>query len=200
MTSGVGNAEAVRERTHDTSMYLTDPAVEGRRDVILQPLGRRSRLITVGEVAVGDQTEFEEAYREHAVALTRMAWLLTGSREKAEDAVHEVFLRYLGVDPPPNNPWSYLRRMLINQLIDEGRKATTAARFPVDRILVFNDPELDQTWEAVCELPEGPRRALVLRYYADLPLAEIAEVMGVPMGTVKSWIHRGLARLRESGS
>jgi RNA polymerase sigma factor (sigma-70 family) len=166
----------------------------------LQPLVWPPRLSTVGEVAVGDQMGFEAAYRDHSLALIRMAWLLTGSREKAEDAVHEVFLRYLRVDPPPNSPWSYLRRMLINQLIDEGRRATTAARFRVDRVLVFDDPELDETWEAVCGLPEGPRRALVLRYYADLPLADIAEVMGVPMGTVKSWIHRGLERLREASS
>ena len=171
-----------------------------RRSNCLQPLGHRPRLTTVGEVAVGDEMGSEAAYREHSLALTRMAWLLTGSREKAEDAVHEVFLRYLRVDPPPIAPWSYLRRMLINQLIDDGRRASTEARFRVDRVLVFNDPELDETWDAVCGLPEGPRRALVLRYYADLPLAEIAEVMGVPMGTVKSWIHRGLERLRVAGS
>lgn len=180
---------------------MWSPPVELRDDgTELQPLGHGIRLITVGEVAVGDQVQFEAAYREHSLALIRMAWLLTGSREKAEDAVHEVFLRYLRVDPPPNSPWSYLRRMLINQVIDDGRRAATASRFRVDRVLVFNDPELDETWEAVCGLPEGPRRALVLRYYGDLPLAEIAEVMGVPMGTVKSWIHRGLDRLREAGS
>jgi RNA polymerase sigma factor (sigma-70 family) len=154
----------------------------------------------VGEVAIGDETSFEAAYREHALALTRLAWLLTGSRERAEDAVHEVFLRYLRVDPRPDRPWPYLRRMLINQVIDEGRKVATEVRFRTDQALVFHDPELDETWEAVCGLPEGPRRALVLRYYADLPLAEIAEAMGVPMGTVKSWIHRGLERLREIAS
>jgi RNA polymerase sigma factor (sigma-70 family) len=152
----------------------------------------------VSDVAIGDQTAFEAAYREHSLALTRLAWLLTGSREKAEDAVHEVFLRYLRVDPRPNVPWSYLRRMVINQVIDDGRKADTETRFRSDQVLAFHDPELDETWEAICLLPEGPRRALVLRYYADLPLAEIAEVMGVPMGTVKSWIHRGLERLREA--
>jgi RNA polymerase sigma factor (sigma-70 family) len=154
----------------------------------------------VGEVAVGDQTAFEAAYREHRLALTRLAWLLTGSRERAEDAVHEVFLRYLRVDPPPHSSWSYLRRMLMNQVIDDGRKAANESRFRPDQVLAFHDPELDQTWEAVCSLPDGPRRALVLRYYADLPLTEIAEVMGVPMGTVKSWIHRGLERLRQVSS
>jgi len=163
----------------------------------VQRFGHAPRLSTVGEVAVGDETRIEAAYREHALALTRLAWLLTGSRERAEDAVHEVFLRYLAVDPPPDSPWSYLRRMLINQVIDDGRKAATELRFRADQALVFHDPELDETWDAVCGLPQGPRRALVLRYYADLPLAEIADILGVPTGTVKSWIHRGLERLRK---
>jgi RNA polymerase sigma factor (sigma-70 family) len=163
-------------------------------------LGGLSRAITVGEVAVGDRTAFEAAYRAHRLALTRLAWLLTGSRERAEDAVHEVFFRYLQADPPPNSPWSYLRRMLTNQVIDDGRKAANESRFQPDRVLAFHDPELDETWEAVRDLPNGPRRALILRYYADLPLTEIVEVMGVPMGTVKSWIHRGLERLREVSS
>ena len=148
-------------------------------------------------MALGDQTAFAAAYREHLLALTRLAWLLTGSPEKAEDTVHEVFLRYLRVDPPPDSPWSYLRRMVVNQVIDESRKSATEARFRPNQDLAFEDPALDETWDALNRLPEDQRRALVLRYYADLPLAEIAEVMGVPMGTIKSWIHRGLERLRE---
>ncbi len=151
----------------------------------------------MGEVALGDKTVFENAYRKHSLALTRLAWLLSGSREKAEDAVHEVFLRYLRVDPPPDSPWSYLRRMVVNQVIDESRKSATEARFRPDQDLALEDPALDETWDILNRLPEDQRRVLVLRYYADLPLSEIAEVMGAPMGTIKSWIHRGLARLRE---
>ena len=166
----------------------------------MQPLGLPTRLITVGEVALGDKSALEEAYRQHSLALTRLGWLLTGSREKAEDAVHEVFVRYFQVDPPPDSPWSYLRRMVVNQVIDQSRKAATEARFRPDQALVFHDPEMVDIWEAVGNLPEDQRRALVLRYYADLPLAEIADMMGVPMGTVKSWIHRGLERLREVSS
>ena len=168
------------------------------RSKILQPLGSPVRLITVGEVALGDQTAFEAAYREHSLALTRLAWLLTGSREKAEDAVHEVFVRYLRVDPPPDSPWSYLRRMVVNQVIDEGRRSAMEARFRPDQDLAFRDPAQDETWDALGHLPEDQRRALILRYYADLSLSEIAEVMGAPMGTIKSWIHRGLEDLREA--
>ena len=159
-----------------------------------------ARLITVEGVALDDQTAIEGAYRDHSLALTRLAWLLTGSREKAEDAVHEVFVRYLRVDPPPDRPWSYLRRMVINRVIDESRRSATEARFRPDQELALEDPAMDETWDALNRLPEDQRRALILRYYADLPLTEIADVMGAPVGTVKSWIHRGLGRLRETGS
>ena len=151
----------------------------------------------MGRVAVDNDAAFEAAYREHAVALVRLAWLMTGSRESAEDTVHDVFLRYQHVDPPPQAPWSYLRRMVINQIIDDHRKTATEVRHRPEPAVSFDDPELDETWDAVCSLPDQQRRALILRYYADLPLAEIAEVMGVPLGTVKSSIHRGLERLRE---
>ena len=52
-------------------------------------------------------------------------------------------------------------------------------------------------WEAVQGLPGRQRAAIVLRYYLDLPEAEVARLLGVPLGTVKSWTHRGLARLRD---
>jgi RNA polymerase sigma factor (sigma-70 family) len=56
-------------------------------------------------------------------------------------------------------------------------------------------------WSAVRRLPAGQRAVLVLRYHEDLPEAEVARLLGLPLGTVKSLAHRGLARLRgELGS
>jgi RNA polymerase sigma factor (sigma-70 family) len=52
-------------------------------------------------------------------------------------------------------------------------------------------------WQALRQLPSRQREAIVLRYYLDLPEAEVARLLGVPPGTVKSWTHRGLARLRD---
>jgi RNA polymerase sigma factor (sigma-70 family) len=52
-------------------------------------------------------------------------------------------------------------------------------------------------WQALQHLPPRQRAAIVLRYYLDLPEAEVARLLGVPAGTVKSWTHRGLARLRD---
>jgi DNA-directed RNA polymerase specialized sigma24 family protein len=59
------------------------------------------------------------------------------------------------------------------------------------------DPVVDETWAAVCRLPERQRAALALRFYEDLPLAEIAGILDCRLGTVKSSIHRGLATLRD---
>ena len=52
-------------------------------------------------------------------------------------------------------------------------------------------------WSELRRLPAGQRSAIVLRYYLDLPEAQVAQLLGAPQGTVKSWTHRGLARLRE---
>jgi DNA-directed RNA polymerase specialized sigma24 family protein len=52
-------------------------------------------------------------------------------------------------------------------------------------------------WQALRRLPARQRAAIVLRYYLDLPEVEVARQLGVPVGTVKSLVHRGLARLRQ---
>jgi RNA polymerase sigma factor (sigma-70 family) len=58
-------------------------------------------------------------------------------------------------------------------------------------------PDVDETWTALAGIPERRRVALVLRFYEDLSIAEIAEVMDCRAGTVTSLIHRGLASMRE---
>jgi RNA polymerase sigma factor (sigma-70 family) len=72
------------------------------------------------------------------------------------------------------------------------RKHARAEREPVSL-----PPELDEMWDALATLSERQRVALVCRFYEDLPISEIAEVLGCRPGTVKSLIHRGLASLRE---
>jgi RNA polymerase sigma factor (sigma-70 family) len=62
--------------------------------------------------------------------------------------------------------------------------------------VVVGIPEIDETWAAVSRLPYRQRAVLILRYYADLPESEIADVLGCRVGTVKSAHHRALERLR----
>ncbi len=59
------------------------------------------------------------------------------------------------------------------------------------------NPEIDETWGAVAELPPRERAVIVLRYWLDLSEADIAASLGWPNGTVKSTLHRALRRLRE---
>jgi RNA polymerase sigma factor (sigma-70 family) len=54
----------------------------------------------------------------------------------------------------------------------------------------------DELWDALATLPERQRTAIVLRYYADLPDADIAEALGCRPATVRTSLHRGLAALR----
>jgi RNA polymerase sigma factor (sigma-70 family) len=58
-------------------------------------------------------------------------------------------------------------------------------------------PDVDETWSALAKIPERRRVALVLRFYEDLPVAEIAALMDCRTGTVTSLIHRGLESMRE---
>jgi RNA polymerase sigma factor (sigma-70 family) len=62
--------------------------------------------------------------------------------------------------------------------------------------LVLEDLALDELWGHICELPFRQRAVLALRFYNDLPEAEIAAVLDCPLGTVKSTLHRGLKELR----
>lgn len=58
-------------------------------------------------------------------------------------------------------------------------------------------PAIDETWRMVQRLPMAQRHVLVLRYYEDLSLAEIADLLDQPLGTVKSTLHRAGTRLKE---
>ncbi len=63
--------------------------------------------------------------------------------------------------------------------------------------MIVREPEIDETWDALNRLPFRQRAVLALAYYADLPEAEIAELLGCRLGTVKSARHRALRALKK---
>lgn len=143
------------------------------------------------------QDSFEDLYRQQWAPLTRLAWLLTGSREVGEDVVQDAFIKVEPIWRSLDVPDQYLRRMVVNGCRDHHRHRKVRDRLrPFKAVPVWN-PEVDETWAAVAALPDQQRHAIVLRYYADQRVDDIAEVLGCPAGTVKSLIHRGLARIRE---
>jgi RNA polymerase sigma factor (sigma-70 family) len=99
-------------------------------------------------------------------------------------------------------PASYARKVLVNRHRSLLRRAVVEARHALtSRPQESQEPGFGGDdlvlWQALQQLPGRQRTAIVLRYYLDLPEAEVARLLGVPPGTVKSWTHRGLARLRD---
>lgn len=144
---------------------------------------------------------FEAAYRRLRPGMVRLAHLLTGSPDLAEDAVHDAFMacshRWASLD----NPDAYVTRAVTNHALSalrrgrrERDKADRLGRLPA---VSAGIPELDETWDALRRLPDRQRAAIVLRFYEDLPEAEIARALGCRPGTVKSLIHRGLATVKK---
>jgi RNA polymerase sigma-70 factor (sigma-E family) len=151
---------------------------------------------------------YEEFADSRLAALLRYALMLTGDPHTAQDLVQETMVRVqlnwrrvARADSPEN----YVRRMLTNQYVDWRRGSwlrrvrlrpepdpTVAA--PRDHAQYSADR--DQVWSWLERLPPRQRAALVLRFYEDLPDAEIAEVLGCAVGTVRASISRGLATLR----
>ena len=145
---------------------------------------------------------FEVLYQRHWTPLVRLAFLMTGSRELAEDVVQDAFVglqrAWSTVDLPP----AYLRRSVVNGVRGQMRRQSTAERrFPLSVVEDVDadteDPEDDRLWRLLGRLPDRQRHALVLRYYQDLAIEDVARLLDCPLGTAKSLIHRGLSRLQE---
>jgi RNA polymerase sigma factor (sigma-70 family) len=170
----------------------------------VQPFDGIARLTSVHRETApclkGDSTsqrrDLETLYRAHWSRLVRIAWLTVASRDEAEDIVQSAFLRFDQATAQIDDPFAYLRRIVVNLAIDEHRRIAVARRYrPTPALSVLN-PETEEVWASVQTLPVRQRQALVLRFHADLTFEQIAEDMGCPVGTVKSLVHRGLATLR----
>lgn len=145
----------------------------------------------------------EAAYRTHRLALLRLAHLVGASRELAEDVVQTAFAEAHTRWDLVEEPLPYLRRAVVNRVKDDQRRwfrrrdrapALTGTGTPE----VVLPPDVDETWGVIATLPWAQRAVVVLHYYEDLPLAEIAELLRRPASTVRSDHRRALDRLRKA--
>lgn len=153
----------------------------------------------------GEDPDFLEFFAAEFWPLRRVGFLLTGSWDQAEELAQEAMARTYAVWPRVRRyqrPAAYARKVLVNRHRSVLRRAVVEARHlvtspPQDR----HEPDFGGDdlvlWQALQQLSSRQRAGVVLRYYLDLPEAEVARLLGVPVGTVKSWTHRGLARLRD---
>ena len=141
---------------------------------------------------------FEEAYRDHRLALLRLAYLMSGSHDVSEDAVQSVFTSAHDRWDQIENPLPYLKRAVVNVVKDgQRRRLRLLARTP-EQPLVALPPEVDETWAQLARLPWAQRAVVVRHYYEDLPLTEVAAVLDRPAATVRSDHRRALDKLRKA--
>jgi len=161
----------------------------------------------------GREAAFLQLFDEHHAPLFRFAYRLTGSVADAEDIVQECFLELLrpagSYDPERTPIRTYLFGVVRNQSLkrwrrnespgQNGRENGPSAihdRSPEREVL---RAELeDVVSRAVMQLPETQREVLILAHYEQMPLAEIAGVMALDVGAVKSRLQRARASLKET--
>ncbi len=142
--------------------------------------------------------DFESFYRSRWPGAVRVARLLTGNASVAEELAQEVFIGMRARWDTVASPDAYLRRSLVNRADNHRRRADREVVAPdLDPGATTAPPEVDELWALVQRLPGRYRDALVLKFYEDLSEAAIAEALGCRPGTVKSLLHRGLAKLKE---
>lgn len=158
-----------------------------------------------GRRPAGPVADLDGLYRAEYEPMVRLARLLTGSQAIAEEVVQDAFvtLHQRAIDPsstPLDRPGAYLRRIVVNNSYGHLRRRGTEDR-KLSQVAAADDPilppELDETWRALARLSPKHRTALVLRYYEDLSVRTVAELMDVREGTVKSLVHRGLRHLEK---
>ena len=135
-------------------------------------------------------------YRDRYAELVRLAYLLTSDRAVAEELVQDSFVAAHRSWDRVRDPMPYLRTTVVNRCRSWGRRR----RLEHDRRPAPADPATlgaDELWDALGRLDPRRRAAVVLRFYLDLPDAEIAELLGCRRGTVRSSIHRALDTLRQ---
>jgi RNA polymerase sigma-70 factor, ECF subfamily len=165
---------------------------------------------------LSDPVTFARVYDEHHRAVHASAYRVLGSAPQAQDVVQDVFLRVWRdpskFDARRGEIGSYLRLMARSRAVDLWREGQAAGRAS-DRLKVVvardapkADPRPDEealdgsdrraVRDALGRLPDPQREALVLAYWGGLTAEQIARRSGVPLGTAKSRIRLGLARLR----
>ncbi|MDP9491491.1 MAG: sigma-70 family RNA polymerase sigma factor [Actinomycetota bacterium] len=158
-------------------------------------------------VGSGDRSAFDALYRRYARPVFGLALRRLGDRGRAEDAVQETFAsvwraaRSYRPERGPGAPWLYA--VARNAIVDNGRARREPPVDAPDEVAGDDGPadRAESGWvawrvhRALAELPESERRVIELAYWGGRSQSEIADLLGIPLGTVKTRTRTGLARL-----
>lgn len=168
----------------------------------VEPFGPPARLGSVTRSEAASITEsFAAIYEAHYDPMIRLAYLTTDSQAAAEDIVQDAFVDLYRNLPEVADPVRWLHRAVANRSVSWLRRIIVARRHlrrahaAVD--LPPPDPGDTAVRQALLRLRPRHRAAVFLRFYLDLPEADIAVALECRPGTVKSMLHRALGVLRE---
>lgn len=160
----------------------------------------------VGRARSGDGAAWEALVRLHQDPIYRLAYLLLGDPDEAEDVAQETFIRtHRHLDhydeSRPLRPWlmriaSNLARNRRRSIARYWQAIERAARQQPAQVPSMNPDDVQELWEAIQRLKHGDQQVIYLRYFLEVPEAEMASILEIPRGTVKSRLHRALTRLR----
>jgi len=150
-------------------------------------------------------SDIEDLYRQHASALFRFAWGLSGDRHVAEDVVSETFVRLLTRAPriETRTALAYLLAVARNTYLTARRRGRREVPLPEEARAAEPDyagrlderARLEQVLASLATLPEGERAALLLRVDHGLSYEEIAASLGITPGAARVRVHRARLRL-----
>jgi len=161
--------------------------------------------------------EFETVFRQYKDMVFKTAYLMLGNTLEAEDVLQEVFVKihksWDSFDPHKGKMYTWIHRITINQCISEHRRkresslslerledqgfelSKDCSDLPEERLM--KQEESERMWQTMGALDEKRRAVLVLRYYDDLSYDEIARVLNIPLGTVKSRLNTAIRNFRK---
>lgn len=183
-----------------------EPASQGKTSRLSAAEAEISAAIV--RCAGGDRLALRVIYDREAARMVGVAMRILRRRDLAEEATHEAFLRVWrgahGFDPARGTARAWLFAIVRNQALTVLRNEQ---RFDADTLDESHEPDLGA---AISRLPEtsalrrclqqldtGRRSAIVLAYAHGFSHGELAGRLGVPLGTIKSWVRRGLRSLQE---
>ncbi len=166
-------------------------------------------LAKIGTITI-EASSFSELVCEHQAMVYSLAYHFLRDRAAAEEISQDVFLElYLHLSElrSPEHVVFWLRRVTANRCIDEGRRRRRQRELQLDETYEIVAPSTatdlmlhQHLRRLVASLPENVRMIVLLRYQEDLDPGDIAELLNVPVNTVKSQLQRALATLREKAA
>ena len=173
-------------------------------------------VVLLARTGAGDRAAFRQLYDRYSTPMFSLALRLVGDAGEAEEVLQDAFVKIwrhaADYDARRSRPFTWAVTILRRTGFDRLRKRRRAVVYPplpADAEAIDDLPGGDDTRQvaaanedsarlraALAEIPADQRRALELALYSDLTHPEIAHSLARPVGTVKSWIRRGLLDLR----